>query len=176
MFRNALIKKALVGCMLALLAMTSAQALADSPDLSLKGLDGKMHPLSEYIGKGKWVVFNVWGPKCPPCMEEMPELQNFHDMHHNTDAIVVGAALDFPSFGFAKPDEVKQFVEDNFITFTILLTDSEVTDKIGAGTLQGTPTTLLYNRSGKLVARQVGPVTQKMLEDFIRNYDARNSK
>jgi len=143
---------------------------ADSPDVTLKGLDGKNHHLSEYIGKGKWVVLNVWGPNCPPCVEEMPELQNFHDAHKDKDAIVLGMALDYPSFGYAKEDEVRQFVDDYFITFPILLGDAEVVARFGGGPLQGTPTSLVYTGEGKLVAVQVGAVTQKIIEDFIAGY------
>ncbi len=148
-------------------------AAAESPDITLEGLDGKRHHLSEYIGRGKWVVFNIWGPGCPPCAEEMPELQFFHDANKAKTAIVVGAAIDFPSFGYANRAKVQKFVDDNLITFPILLTDASITDRIGIGVLAGTPISLLFDRTGKLVSFHVGPVTQKMLEDYIRKHDAK---
>jgi thiol-disulfide isomerase/thioredoxin len=161
--------RAFVGFLLAIaLAATTLRAGAASPNITLEGLDGKRHHLSEYIGKGKWVIFNIWGPGCPPCAEEMPELQFFHDANQAKTAIVVGAAIDFPSFGYAKVDKVRKFVDDNLITFPILLTDSSITEQIGVGVLGGTPVTLVFNREGKLVTYRVGPVTKKMLEDYIR--------
>lgn len=153
------------------LLLPVAQA-KDIPTLSLQGIDGKRHALSEYIGKGKWVVLNIWGPGCPPCAEEMPELQFFHDEHKDKTAIVVGAALDFPSFGYGKADKVKRFMDNNLISFPMLLTDASITEKIGIGVLGGTPITLIYNRQGKLETFHAGPVTKEALEEFIREKEA----
>ena len=143
-----------------------AGAYAAAPDVSLMGLDNKQHHLGEFIGNGKWVVLNVWGTRCPPCIEEMPELQAFHDKRSAKDAMVVGLAIDFPSYGYAKKDEVKQFVDDNFIDFPILLGDASVVPKFGAGSLRGTPTSFVYSPQGGLVAVQLGAVTEKAINNL----------
>jgi len=140
---------------------------AESPDVSLVDLDGKQHNLSEYIGNGKWVFFNIWGPRCPPCVEEMPDLQDFHDAHKDKDAIVVGMALDYPSFGYANIEEVREFVDDYFITFPILLGDGRTIESLGGGMLQGTPTTLVFDPTGKLFTKQVGALNRNVLEQFM---------
>jgi len=150
-----------------LISSLSISAYAESPDVSLAGLDGKQHHLSEYIGKGKWVFFNIWGPRCPPCVEEMPDLQDFHDAHKDKDAIVVGMALDYPSFGQANVEEVREFVDDYFITFPILLGSGRTIESLGGGMLQGTPTTLVYDPSGKLFAQQLGALSREVLEKFM---------
>ena len=153
--------------LLLLLSIPLMPAHAESPDVSLADMDGKQHHLSEYIGKGKWVFFNIWGPRCPPCVEEMPDLQDFHDAHKDKDAIVVGMALDYPSFGYAKVDEVREFVDDYFITFPILLGDGRTIESLGGGILQGTPTTLVFDPSGELIAMQLGAISRKVIEDFM---------
>lgn len=145
-------------------AFSYAQA---APELILKGLDGQNHSVNEYIGKGKWTIVNIWGPKCPPCIDEIPELQNFHDDHKNKDAIVLGIALDFPSFGPAKERDVLAFSEDYFISFPVLLGDAQSITHLGGGQLRGTPTTLLFDPAGKLRSVQIGQVTQRKLERFI---------
>lgn len=150
--------------MMACSAFVSAQKL---PELSLQGLDGKKHSIQEFLGKNKWVIINIWGPKCPPCVAEMPELQSFHDDHKDNNAIVVGIALDYPSFGPANEQEVRQFAEDNFISFPLLLGDAKSIEHLGAGPLAGTPTTLLFDPSGKLDAMQVGQITQQLIEDYL---------
>ena len=43
--------------------------------------------------------------RCLPCVEEMPELQGFHDDHQLDKARVLGVAVDFPNFAQAKRDE-----------------------------------------------------------------------
>jgi len=145
-----------------------------SPDISLKSIDDSEHKLSEYIGQGKWVVLNIWGTSCPPCREEMPELVQFHDEHKNKDAIVVGIAIDFPSFGYAKQDEVISFADDYFIDFPILLSDSSITEKIGLGRLEGLPTTYMFNPNGEVVGMQVGGITKIILEKFINKNKTEN--
>ncbi len=143
-----------------------------SLDVSLKSIDDSQHKLSEYIGHGKWVVLNIWGTRCPPCREEMPELVRFHDEHKDKDAIVVAIAIDFPSYGYANQAEVSSFADDYLIDFAILLSDSNITEKLGLGPLEGLPTTFLFNPSGDVVGMQVGGITQKILEDFMEKNKA----
>jgi len=155
-----------------LLSLLSINAYA-SLDISLKSIDDSEHKLSEYIGKGKWVVLNIWGTRCPPCREEMPELVRFHDEHKDKDAIVVGIAIDFPSYGYANQNEVISFAEDYLIDFPILLSDSSITVKIGLGHLEGLPTTYLFNPNGDVVGMQVGGISKNILEDFIEKNTAK---
>jgi len=136
-------------------------------DISLDSIDDSKHKLSEYIGHGQWVVLNIWGTRCPPCREEMPELVRFHDEHKNNDGIVVGVAIDFPSYGYAKKTEVAAFADDYLIEFPILLSDSTITEKIGLGRLEALPSTYLFDPEGMVVGMQVGAITKKILEDFI---------
>ena len=149
-----------------LIALSSGNTYA-SLDVSLKSIDDSQHKLSQYIGHGKWVVLNIWGTRCPPCREEVPELVRFHDEHKDKDAIVVGIAIDFPSYGYAKKNEVISFADDYLIDFPILLSDSSITEKIGLGRLEGLPTTYLFNPNGDVVGMQVGGITKKILENFI---------
>jgi len=139
-----------------------------SLSLPLESIDGSKHSLSEYIGHGQWIVLNIWGTDCPPCKEEVPELVNFHDEHHKHDSMVVSIAIDFPSFAYANKKEVIQFAEDHLIDFPIFLNDASVTEKLGLGRLDGLPTTYIYDPEGTLVAKQVGGVTKKIIEDFIQ--------
>ncbi|MCZ6717955.1 MAG: TlpA disulfide reductase family protein [Gammaproteobacteria bacterium] len=158
--------KFFVSCLL--LGMWWEMALWAAPlDTKLKDLDGLDHQLGEYIGHGKWVIFNVWGPKCPPCIDEMPELTAFHDDHHDTDAVVIGLALDFPSFDNANAEDVAVFVDDYFVSFPVLLGDRQIASRIGGKPLRGIPTTFIFSPQGRLVHIRYGPMTQNELENLI---------
>lgn len=137
------------------------------PGLEFKDLEGKTHALSEYIGHGQWTVVNIWGPKCPPCQEEMPELVLFHDQHKDTDATVLGIAIDFPSYGYAKKNQVAEFIDDYLVSFPVLLSDASVSERMGAGPLQGLPSTYVYSPEGELLGFQLGGITKEILENFI---------
>jgi thiol-disulfide isomerase/thioredoxin len=158
-----------------LLFPQGAQAAPDValPDVTLEGLDGKQHKLSEYIGHGKWTAVNIWGTKCPPCREEMPELVMFHDANMDKNATVLGIAIDFPSYQYAKKNEVAEFVDDNLVGFPVLLSDSSITKRIGAGRLEGLPSTYMFTPDGALVGYQVGSITGKIIEKYIKRYESR---
>ena len=145
-----------------------------TPDVWLPDVDGDRHNLNAYIGTGKWTVLNIWGVRCPPCLEEMPELVHFHDDNKDSKAIVVGVAIDFPSFGYAKRDEVATFIDDHLIDFPVLLSDASISEKIGVGILEGLPTTYLYTPQGELAGMQVGGITRGLLKAFIDRYEKRN--
>jgi len=162
-----ILKKISIAAFLAVLAFSHGSTMA-APDISLKDVNDKTHNLSEFIGKGKWTVLNLWGPGCPPCLEEMPDLVLFHEKHKDDDAIVVGIAIDFPSYGYADKQKVADFLDEYLIDFPVLLSDSHVTEKLGMGVLQGLPTTYMFAPDGEMVGMQVGGITAKILEDFIR--------
>jgi thiol-disulfide isomerase/thioredoxin len=157
--------------LLALSVVLPSLAFAASPDVTLDDVHGKPRHFSEFIGRGHWTVLVVWGPRCPPCVEEMPELQGFHDDHQGGQAMVLGVAVDFPTFGQAKRDEVAKFAEDYLISFPLLLGSAESFTRFGGADLLGVPTTLIYDRKGAIVVRHTGSVTRDMIERFIAKWD-----
>lgn len=145
------------GLLLILLLLTGG--VAASPDFTLLDIDGKQHRLSDY--RGKWVVVNYWATWCPPCLEEIPELVDFHDRHKNHDAVVLGVSMEQVA-----PDKLRQFVEENFVSYPVL-PGSPAMDTVGP--VPGLPTTYLVAPDGRLVARQVGGITAAGIETFIKN-------
>jgi thiol-disulfide isomerase/thioredoxin len=143
---------------LTLIVLFTGTALAETPQYSLPGLDGKTHALADY--RGKWVVVNYWATWCPPCQEEIPDLVDFHDRHKDKDAVVLG--VNFEDIG---DEQLKTFVDSFLISYPVLR--SEPLPSTPLGDIPGLPTTYIIDPDGKPVARQVGPVTGKQLEDYI---------
>ena len=56
-------------------------------DMELVNIDGTKQNLKDF--RGKWVIVNFWATWCPPCIAEMPDLQEFHD-EHKQKATVIG--------------------------------------------------------------------------------------
>ena len=157
---------------LAITILLMPVAHAASPDVKLQDLQGKERHFSEYIGRGHWTVLVVWGPRCPPCVEEMPDLQIFHDLYKDKNAKVLAVAVDFPSFGPAKKVEVAKFAEDYLIGFPLLLGSAESFTRFGGADLLGVPTTLIYDPKGAIVVRHTGSVSRRMIENFIAKSEA----
>jgi thiol-disulfide isomerase/thioredoxin len=147
-----------------LLLLIGVPLTALAVDMPLTDTYGNKVNLSSY--QGKWVVVNYWATWCPPCIIEMPELQAFHDRHAATDdAVVIGINTELIG-----KQQLQDFLEDYFITYPIFV--SKPVQQSELGLIPGLPTTFLVTPQGKVVARQVGPVTQEMIEQFIQNFQA----
>lgn len=138
-----------------------------SVDMPLKDLDGNMANLKDY--RGKWVVVNYWATWCPPCREEMPELQAYHDTHKDVDGVVLGINTEVLS-----GDKIKEFLDDYFVTYPNFSSGPVSHSELGS--IPGLPTTFLVSPDGKVEARQVGGVTRQMIENFIQKWEAKQAK
>ena len=136
----------------------AGSVIAEPVEYSLPDMSGKMHSLADY--KGKWVIVNYWATWCPPCQEEIPDLVSFHDSHKDTDAVVLGINLEDVG-----QEQLESFVESFMISYPILRSEPLATTPLGP--VPGLPTTYIIAPDGSPVARQVGPVTSKQLEDYI---------
>jgi thiol-disulfide isomerase/thioredoxin len=151
----------LAGFVLALMALG-----AQAADFKVTDTQGKTHTLSGY--KGKWVLVNYWATWCPPCQEEIPDLIALYENKKN-NLVVIGIAMDYND-----PKQVTAFADSMLMSYPIVLGNAKVAGQIGP--VQGLPTTYLFNPEGKMVAQQVGAITQAVVESFIGSKDASTKK
>ena len=118
---------------------------------------GKTHTLAQY--KGKWVLVNFWATWCPPCLEEIPDLNALHEDKKN-NLVVLGIAMDYQD-----PQTVLQFADQMMVSYPIILGDQKIAAQIGG--INGLPTTYLYDPQGKMVAYNVGALTRQAVERYI---------
>jgi len=155
------------------LLFAASLTAAPLPNLELMGSDGKKHHIKDFLGKDKWTTVIVWGPKCPACIEEMPDIQRLYDDRKKTNIEVLGLAIDFPTFSLAKLKQVQQFEEDYLIDFPNLLISSNIYYELGLGPLKGTPTIILVDPQGSVSTVQLGGVPADAIKKYIAKENAK---
>lgn len=148
--------------LLGLFLLIAMPTIAMAVDMPLTDVHGNKVNLNSY--RGQWVVVNYWATWCPPCIVEMPELQDFHDDHSNKDAVVLGINTELIG-----KQQLLEFLDDYFITYPVFVSGPVQQSELGE--IPGLPTTFLVSPLGEVVARQVGPVTREMIEQFIQSWD-----
>ena len=63
-------------------------------DFRAQNLEGKSVSLSDFAGKGKYVLVDFWASWCAPCRKSMPALKNVYDKYKDRGFDVVGISLD----------------------------------------------------------------------------------
>jgi thiol-disulfide isomerase/thioredoxin len=119
-------------------------------DLQMKDLNGQTHRLSEYVGKGKWVLIDFWASWCGPCREELPELVKVYQAYHSNGFEVVGISLDDDAQAWQKAVKKMKLSWHH-------LSDLKGWDSKAVETYKvfGIPTNLLVNPKGKIVASNI---------------------
>ena len=103
--------------------------------------------------KGKWIVYNYWADWCPPCIKEIPELNNLQSNFSNDLKVFL------INFDMLEGEELKQQLEKFNVQVDSLLTDpSNIYDWIIPENL---PVTFIVNRKGELEHTLVGPQTEE---------------
>jgi thiol-disulfide isomerase/thioredoxin len=148
------------GAVVAPAAITEAAAQetigTSAPDFSLPGLDGANVSLAQL--KGKPTVINFWATWCPPCKEELPELQQSYRQN--------GRRVNFLAISVKEEREtVSAFVESETLQLPVALdTDGAVADDF---LVRGLPTTVFLNADGVITARHLGGVTAESLDAYL---------
>ncbi len=154
------------------LSLALAAALALAPNVSraaleIQELDGNVVHLEDRVGNGKWLLVMLWATDCHICKQQKPEMSRFHDLHKDTDAEVLGIALD----GMGAVEEVKQYLEQyqpsfpNYVGEIAIIASHYLV--MTEEDLRGTPTYLLFNPQGELVGNNPGPLSIDALESFM---------
>jgi peroxiredoxin len=119
-----------------------------APDLLLNKLSGNKIHLNEY--KGKWVFLNFWATWCPPCLQEMPEMEMFYQQFKKKNMVMLAVSVDKDS-----PSTIASFIKDHGYTFDVFLDpDGESLSKFGISTI---PATFIINPKGEIVSQANGP-------------------
>lgn len=95
--------------------------------------------------EGKVILINFWATWCPPCVAEMPELQELYDAY--------GDRVDFYFITNEKPETVNFFLDKKGYDLPVYIQIEPSPNVLESSSL---PTTYLISKSGEIVMRKTG--------------------
>ena len=142
-----------------------------APDFKLATIGGEEFYLSDYAGKV--VMLNFWGTWCPPCRKEIPDLVNLQAKYNKDGLEIVGITL---NSGSAK--EIQKFADSKDMNYTILtdLSNNETQEVTGlygqaiGQPISSIPTTLVIDREGYIVKGYLGPRSEEVFYNDLKEY------
>jgi len=147
-------------------AAATADAVADgraagddgalAPEFELADLTGTVVRLSDSAGRVRLIDF--WATWCPPCREEIPMLNEFHEAYRDQGLTILAISDE-------STDIVAPFAEEHGVSYTNLVGGDAIFVEYGA---LGLPTAYLVDRDGRIVETYFGPKPRRVLEQKIR--------
>lgn len=129
-----------------------------TPDVRLKGLDGQEQQLSE-LYKDKPLYLNFWASWCPPCVKELPHIESLYQKYGDKIAFAA-VSVDEHS------EDAQALTQKTGLSVPVYSGDNaELTQKYG---LDAIPVSVLIGKDGKILAKMVGGMTEKQLEEFLQ--------
>jgi len=142
-----------IGTVVLALRPASGQKL---PPLEFTSLGGKSVQLEEFTGKPTAV--NLWATWCPPCVREMPVLQEAQGKHPDVNFVFLNQGED--------PEQVARWLHGQRLSLRNVLLDPQ-RRATSAFQQKGYPTTLFFNAAGELVSIRIGELSAATLTERL---------
>lgn len=121
--------------------------------------NGTEQKLSDYVGKGKYVLVDFWASWCGPCKQEIPNLIAVYNKYKGEKFEVLGVAT------WDKPDDTLKAIESLGITYPqIMNAQREGSDAYG---ITGIPQIILFGPDGTILKRDLRGA---QIEEAVANY------
>lgn len=117
-------------------------------DFDGKNIDGTPAKLSDYVGKGKFVLVDFWASWCGPCRREIPNLVELQNTYGGDKFMVLGVNV------WDKEPEFKKALENEKINYAQLYA-SDNNDATTIYGIKGIPQIILFGPDGTILKRDL---------------------
>jgi thiol-disulfide isomerase/thioredoxin len=135
------------------------------PEITLVDTSGAAWPPD--VIAGNTIIVNYWATWCRPCIDELPLLSSIYERRKAEGLRVFGVLVDG-----VDDAELAAFARRHDIRFPIVRADPALFEAFG-GAPGGLPTSLFYDRRGRLAQRHLGPVQPEQLDTRLDQLLAR---
>jgi thiol-disulfide isomerase/thioredoxin len=123
----------------------------DLTDIAVnRAVDGEQVMVSDH--KGQWLLLNIWATWCPPCVEELPKLDELQASMAGPTFQIMAVSVDRKQTA----ERVAAFLKRGEITHLLALHDTgrNIDDYLDTSLL---PVTYVVNPKGQAIAALYGP-------------------
>jgi cytochrome c biogenesis protein CcmG/thiol:disulfide interchange protein DsbE len=141
---------------------TTQKPAADFTKLGWELQSGATQKMADY--RGKVLVLDFWATYCPPCLEEIPDLQKLQNDNKAQGLIVIGLNVGGPD----DEPKIPAFVKKLHIKYDLGFPEDDLVDALLRGT--AIPQTFVFGRDGKLVNNFTGygPAIKEGMEKTVQ--------
>ncbi len=118
------------------------------PDITLKTPDDRPASLSDYAGKGKYVLLDFWASWCGPCRRANPQVVELYNRYKDKGFEIVGISLDR-----GKKEWVEAIKNDNLAWPHISDLGYWQSAAAKLYSVNSIPYTVLLDKDGKIIAK-----------------------
>ena len=125
--------------------------------------NGKTTRLSDYVGRGQYVLADFWASWCGPCRQQIPDLIGLYQQYKEKGLTVLGIAFR------DKPEETEQAIRDLGIPYPQIINAQNIPATLYG--IDALPHTILFAPDGTIIARNVygEELKEKLKEIFNDN-------
>lgn len=139
-------------------ASSSQQQANPAPSFPMEDAQGNTVQLSDFLGQ-KPIFLNFWASTCPPCKEEMPDIQALYEQYGDQIQFVlvnVGAAMNDTQ------EKAETYLQEEGFTFPVYY-DVKY-QAITAYGVNAFPTSFFIDAQGNLVTYGQGMLSASLLQ------------